>query len=65
MTLGRFPRATLTMDIHYLHGLEVGILRIEISDAIIVKRCRDTETSLKTARKPIETLHKLRTITIT
>ena len=47
------------------------ILRIEISDAIIVKRCHDdlrnkiTETVLKTAQKLAETLHKLRTIIIT
>ena len=48
-----------------------GILRVEICDAIIVKRCHDdlrnkiTETVLKTAQKLVETLHKLRTIVIT
>ena len=48
-----------------------GILRIEISDAILVKRCDDdlrnkiTETVLKTAQKPVGTLHKLRMIIIT
>ena len=47
------------------------ILRVEISDAIIVKRCHDDlrnkimETMLKTAQKLAETLHKLRTIIIT
>ena len=47
------------------------ILRVEISDAILVKRCYDglrnkiTETVLKTAQKLAETLHKLRTIIIT
>ena len=47
------------------------ILRVEISDAILVKRCHDdlrnkiTETVLKTAQKLVETLHKLRTIIIT
>ena len=40
-----------------------GILHIEISDAILVERCHDdlrnkiTETVLKTAQKPVETLH--------
>ena len=48
-----------------------GILRVEISDAILAKRCHDdlrnkfTETVLKTAQKPAETLQKLRTIIIT
>ena len=48
-----------------------GILGVEISDAILVKRCHDdlwnkiTETVLKTAQKPVDTLHKLHTIIIT
>ena len=48
-----------------------GILHVEIGDAILVKRCHDdlwnkiTETVLKTAQKPAETLHKLHTIIIT
>ena len=48
-----------------------GILGIEISDSILVKRCHDdlwnkiTETVLKTAQKPVDTLHKLHTIIIT
>ena len=48
-----------------------GILRVEISDAILVKRCHNdlwnkiTEIVLKTAQNQVETLHKLRTIIIT
>ena len=48
-----------------------GILGVEISDAILVKRCHDdlrkkiTETVLKTAQKPVNTLHKLHTIITT
>ena len=48
-----------------------GILGVEISDAILVKRCHDdlrkkiTETVLKTAQKPVDTLHKLHTIITT
>ena len=48
-----------------------GILGIEISDAILFKRCHDglwnkiTETVLKTAQKPVDTLHKLHTVIIT
>ena len=48
-----------------------GILGVEISDAILVKRCHDDlcnkimETVLKTAQNPVDTLHKLHTIIIT
>ena len=45
-----------------------GILGVEISDAILVKRRHDdlwnkiTKTVLKTAQKPVNTLHKLHTL---
>ena len=53
MTLGKLPCAKLTTYMDWKRG----ILRVEISDAILIYGTKLTETSLKTARKPIEMLH--------
>ena len=59
------------MDGYIYMDRKHGILGVEISDAILVKRCHDdlwnkiTETVLKTAQKPVNALHKLHTIITT
>ena len=65
-----FEWAWVRTWIIYYMGWKLGILHIEISDAILVKRCHNDlrnkimEPVLKNAQKPVETLHKLRMIII-
>ena len=72
VTLGKFLCATLTMDDTLLtwignavyYALEL-MMQSLLRDVVMIYGTKLMETSLKTARKPIEMLHKLRIITIT